>query len=198
MATAIAPDAPKRAGLTYEEWRKTPVTSERKEVVKGELINLAAPTPPHQWLLLRLARLLDDHAQIGRRGIVLPAPVDVVIRREPRLQVRQPDIVYWELARTGFSSVQAFLKSGMEIAPDLAVEFLSPGEPRRTLSGKLTDYASIAIPEVWLVAADSKSVEVLRLAGDGYARDGLFRSGDTVQSIVLGPLDVRVDQLFEQ
>jgi Uma2 family endonuclease len=198
MAAIIAPEAPKRVGLTYEEWRNTPVTSERKEVVKGELTNLAAPTPTHQWLLLRLARILDDYAQSDRRGIVLPAPVDVVIQREPRLQVRQPDIVYWRLARTGFNSAQTFLKSSMEIAPDLAVEFLSPDEPRRTLSGKLTDYASIAIPEVWLVAADSKSVEVLRLAGDGYARDGLFQSGDTVQSIVLGRLDLRVDQIFEE
>jgi Uma2 family endonuclease len=197
MAAVTAPEPPARTGLTYEEWRKTPVTNQRQEVVEGELIHLAAPTPTHQWALLALARVLDDYARVDVRGVVLPAPMDVIIRREPRLQVRQPDIVYWDLARTGFGNVKAFVKSGANAVPDLAVEFLSPEEESRTLAGKLADYAFIGIREVWLVSVPTETVEVLALEDGGYVRAGLNGAGDTVMSTVLEGLDLPVDTIFE-
>jgi Uma2 family endonuclease len=45
-------------------------------------------------------------------------------------------------------------------APDLIVEVLSPSENRRRKESKLTDYARIGVPEVWIVSPEGQTVEV--------------------------------------
>src|SRR5664279_423252 len=51
-------------------------------------------------------------------------------------------------------------------APQLVVEVLSPGNTRRERERKLADYASLGVPEMWVVSPEARTVEVLYLESD--------------------------------
>ena len=72
---------------------------------------------------LRAARA---HVSESGLGVVLVAPIDLIIQRSP-LRIRQPDILYLSAERTGVKE-RAELKGlpALEMSPDLVVEILSP------------------------------------------------------------------------
>ena len=59
-----------------------------------------SPTDEHQWLGGVIFRRMSLFVEERELGVVLTAPRDVLIRREP-LRVRQPDILYLSAARAG-------------------------------------------------------------------------------------------------
>ena len=61
--------------------------------------------------------------------------------------------------------------------PQLVAEVLAPGED---LSRKLADYASLGVPEVWVVSPEAQTVEVLT-----------SRSGTLLLSSISGASDAR-------
>lgn len=185
--------------ISWDEYLCTPLTRRRYDIVDGVVYMSPAPTSYHQGLIFRLCRLLDDHVTAQRLGLVLPAPVDVVIERGARVKARQPDALYLSRARSGVRRLRDL--QGMpqiNVTPDLVIEMLSPDEPRRTLDGKLRDYASIGVPEVWPISSEAQTVEVLRLESGLYVRSGLYGVGDVIVSNVLPGLNLGVDTLFAE
>ena len=84
----------------------------------------------------------------------------------------------------------------LEIAPDLAAEILAPGETETCWAGKVADYASIRVPELWLVDPETESVEVHTLAEDRYTLTRRFEKADEVQSGILPGLALPVRSIF--
>lgn len=185
--------------ISWDEYLCTPLTRRRYDIIDGVVSMSPAPTSYHQGLIFRLCRLLDDHVTAQRLGLVLPAPVDVIIEREPRIKARQPDALYLSRTRSGVRRLRDL--QGMPqitVTPDLVIEMLSPDEPRRTLDGKLRDYASIGVPEIWPISSEAETVEVLRLENGQYVRSGLYGVGDVIVSNVLPGLDLSVDTIFAE
>lgn len=175
-----------------------PRTTQPHEVINGEVIMSPAPSFDHQWLLGELYSALKDHVRLNRLGVVIAAPLDIIVRRGPKLQTRQPDITYLNSEKTGIHTRRDAQKMpAIEVAPDLVVELLSPDERRHSLAGKLDDYASLGVLEAWLVSPEAEAIEVLVLQGGSYVRSGIFGRGDTVASRVLPGLDLAVDSIFE-
>lgn len=194
MTTTAQP----KTGITYADFLAMPRTTQPHEILDGVLCVYKTPSVEQQWLVMNLLRGLHAPTRPGRRGVVLPGPLDVFIRKEPRLRTRQPDILYYSAERTGIRGRKELQEHPvMDAAPDLVVEFLSPNERRRTLAGKLADYAEIGVREVWLVSPEAETVEALALSEGGYKRSGLFGIGDTIDSPVLPDLDLTVDAIFE-
>ena len=124
--------------LTYKDWLHMPTVEDgTDEVVNGELRFM----PPNHY----------PHAEGSNFGLM--------IRREP-LTCRSPDLA---LFRREAMAIQDGLYWS---APDLVIEIISPSETRRRKEEKLADYASIAIPEAWLISPEAQSVEV-RLLSEG-------------------------------
>jgi Uma2 family endonuclease len=73
----------------------------------------------------------------------------------------------------------------IEIAPDLAVEIVSKGEYQRRLAGKLEDYASVGVPEVWVIRPKERTAEVLRLVETDYEPVGEYPAGTPLESLIL-------------
>jgi Uma2 family endonuclease len=84
---------------------------------------------------------------------------------------------------------------GIEGAPDLVVEILSPSSSRRDRHRKLTLYKRVEIPEYWIVDPRGKSVEVYALGDRGYCLDGEYRLGDRLASVTF-PLEAEVAGVF--
>lgn len=181
--------------LTFEDYLLTPETNLRYEIIDGEMIMSPAPTIEHQWIISNIMDVLRPYVKRLKLGVALPAPLDVVVSRKP-LRARQPDILYISFERSGKSAREMREMKVFEIAPDLVVEILSPGERSRTLKSKLQDYTKIGVRECWLVSAESNTVEVLRLTPQGAIRINLFGAGDTIRSEALSGFTMEVADVF--
>src|SRR5262249_9017275 len=149
-----------------------------------------------QWTAFHLARKLVGHVEERDLGVVLIAPVDVVIQKEP-LRTRQPDLLFLSSERTGIRGRKELRQMPqIEVAPDLVIEVLSPSDTRRAMDEKIEDYRRLGVRECWLVSSEAETIEVLRLTGEQVERLGLFGRGDAVRSEVLPELALTVDEVF--
>lgn len=154
---------------------------------------IAARSPRHQRILLRLAVPLATLVDERKAGLVYVAPVDVVVEQSPR-RVCRPDLFYVSQARMLGDEEP---EGALDVGPDLIVEVFSHGETRRAFAATLTDYTRIGVSEVWLVSPQSETIEVLRATPEGYETAGLNGSGDTAASEVLPGYAVALDSIFD-
>lgn len=182
--------------LTYEAYLALPETKQRYEIVDGVVLMPPAPTPDHQWIMLEISVRLRSFVNERNLGVVLAAPVDLLIRREP-LRTRQPDILYLSAERTGIRGRDQLRgMQFLEIAPDLVVEVLCPSNTRRELESKLEDYRQISVLECWLVSPEAETVEVLHISAEGTRTAGLFGVEGTLSSQVLGDFGLPIREIF--
>ena len=177
--------------LTYEEYLDTPEIEGRFDIVDGEMIMAPSPIPEHQITHKQFFLTLHQFIVERNLGILLYAPLDVVIRRNP-LRTRQPDL----LLLSNESYARIYLDRPIEEAPKLAIEILSPSNTRRRVQDALADYAAIGVKECWLVSLDARTIEVLTLVNGEWQRLALLGIGDRMRSDVLAGLDVEVRQFF--
>lgn len=123
----------------------------RCELIYGRFYLSPAPLPLHQRVLFELAQILDAAAR-SAGGEIFIAPLDVVLADH---SVVQPDILYLTAAH------RSLVGRGIEGAPDLAVEILSPGSARRDRVQKLNLYAESGIREYWLIDPEERQVDFL-------------------------------------
>lgn len=176
--------------LTYEEWLALPpVEDGTDEVVKGELRFMPPTRQPHARIIRRLIRILDSQLD-DQKAEVFGSNLGLMISREP-LTCRSPDIVvYWT---EGMVEEDGLHWS----APGLIIEVLSPSENRGRQAEKLADYASIGVPEVWLVSPQAETVEVLLLKDGEWQRLGIFMEG-SIQPTEFPEVDVFVPAIFRK
>jgi Uma2 family endonuclease len=160
--------------VTYEEWLRMPeVTDAIEEVVDGEI----RISPPYKWKHALTAQQVGNALDVqldAREAIVVTASFGLVIRKAP-LTSRVPDVAVFQM------STMIEQDGYVHSAPQLVVEVLSPGNTRRERERKLADYASLGVPEMWVVSPEARTVEVLYLEG------GFLRSAQALTQGVLEP-----------
>lgn len=182
--------------LVYEDYLALPEMKQRYEIIDGEMVVTLTPTPEHQWLLGNAYTHFDAFVESHQLGIVLFAPVDVLIARDP-LRVRQPDLLYLSAERLGnLTLTEALKRNPLDIAPDLVVEILSPTNTRIDMESKCADYSTIGVRECWLVSPEARTVEVLRLTPQSIETFGIYGTGSIVRSAVLPELEFQVKTIF--
>lgn len=182
--------------LTYEEWLNLPETKQRCEIVDGTMYMPPGPNLSHQWILQRFFRALAEFVEDHGIGIVLPAPLDVMISRQP-LRVRQPDVLYLNFQRTGIRErADVIGMNFLEAAPDLTVEVLSPSNTRREVQGKLEDYRHIGVYECWLVSPEAETVEIISLTGQEPESVAIFGVDATLRSELLPGIALNLREAF--
>src|SRR3981189_161834 len=98
MTRAISQEVVDRE-LTFEEYLQTPETNLRHEVIDGLIVMSPSPTVEHQLLLGNLYRPLFGYATQNDLGMMILAPADLLIRKIPKLRVRQPDLMFFPRGR---------------------------------------------------------------------------------------------------
>jgi len=182
--------------LTFEKWLALPETKQRCEIVDGVMLMAPAPTADHQWIMFEISVRLRSFVNERDLGVVLPAPVDLLIQREP-LRTRQPDILYLSAERTGMRGrSQLRGVQFLEIAPDLVVEVLSPSNSRRDIEDKLADYKRIGVLECWVVSPEAETVEVVNLLPDDTSTEAIFGVDGTLISKVLSEFTLPIREIF--
>ena len=147
--------------LTYKEYEALPADGRRYEIHDGELSVTAAPSPQHQIVTRDLFTILHAHVRARGIGEVLFSPIDVILSD---IAIVQPDIVYLDPAR-----LERISRRGIEGAPTLVVEVLSPSTTLIDRSTKHQLYARHGVPFYWLVDSEGRAIEAFVLGPDGYA-----------------------------
>ena len=147
--------------LTYKEYEALPADGRHYEIHDGEISVTASPSPQHQIVTRNLFRMLDAHVRARGIGEVLFSPIDVILSDTA---IVQPDIVYLEPAR-----LERISRRGIEGAPTLVVEVLSPSSTLIDRSTKWQLYARHGVPFYWLVDSEGRAIEALELGPEGYA-----------------------------
>ena len=182
--------------LTFEAWQVLPETKQRYEIVNGAMLMAPAPTADHQWIMFEISVRLRSFVNERDLGVVLPAPVDLLIHREP-LRTRQPDILYLSVERSGIKGRDDLRGLRfLEVPPDLVVEVLSPSNNRRDIEDKLADYGTIGVREWWLVSLEAETIEVLRLSAEDASTAAILRVDDTLRSEVLADFTLPIREIF--
>ncbi len=173
---------------TFDELAaKTPETNQPTELWDGELIMALAPTPLHQRISFRLARLLEQFVSARQLGEVMVAPIDVVLTQR---RVVQPDILYISNAK------RAMIQDRIRGAPDLIVEIVSPGTWRRDHVDKRALYEQFGVTEYWIVDPEAETIEVLALEQKSYQLVGRVGPGERATSRLLVGFEVAVIEVI--
>jgi Uma2 family endonuclease len=183
--------------LTYQEYLETPETNQGYEILDGEMIMTPAPTPYHQGIIGKILFLLQTFITERNLGVVLGAPVDVIIQKDP-LRTRQPDILFLSAARTGISKIgQLRAMQVLKTPPDLVVEVLSPSNSRDEMLGKLEDYRKVGVRECWVVSPEAETVEVLQISAEGISTLNIVGIGGTLGSELLTDFTPSLKEIFK-
>lgn len=184
--------------LTYEayigEFASQPTTMRPYEIIDGVRIFMNSPLLLHQRVVFLLALLLREYERTSGSGIVILSPFDVVIRRDPKLQTRQPDLLFItneRLERAG----GLYSEGPLEVAPDLVIEVLSPSETRSSLFAKIEDFQRIGVQEAWIVSPQGETVQVLTLQPNIIGA-GIYGQGQSVESVIFPSLSLPVASIF--
>jgi len=179
--------------FTYEDYKSlTESSDQRYELIDGDLYMNPSPSVRHQLASIRLATLLQQHVSATGCGLVLDAPLDVVLGEGEKRSVVQPDIFFVSSERTGIVA-----KNEIVGAPDLIVEILSPGTARRDLRLKKALYARSGVREYWIVDVDREHIELHRLVADEYSPPAIHAVGDRVVAAVVPGFEFLVADLFD-
>jgi Uma2 family endonuclease len=100
-----------------------------------------------------LSRVVDEH-KLGR---VLVGEVGIYTQRDPDT-VRGVDIAYISHERLK----QLRSDSYLDVAPELIIEILSPGDRWSDVMDKLEEYFAIGTLMVWLVDPQRRKIQVFR------------------------------------
>ena len=143
---------------TYEEFARLPDDGNRYEVIGGELYVSPAPTLPHQKVVLNLTFVLEGFIRAHALGELYVGPADVLFGEGDYLE---PDLLFVRADRK-----EILKERGVEGAPDLVVEVLSPKTASRDRKLKRDRYAHFGVAEYWVVDPVARRIEVYRPTGD--------------------------------
>ena len=144
------------------------------ELVKGELIRMAPAGGKHGEIGFELAGQIRDYLKQHRIGKGYSADTGFILARDPDV-VRSPDVAFILTDRLPPEEKRgAFL----ELAPDLAVEIVSPSDSSSAVNDKVMQYLDLGVKLVWLIHPSTKSVNVytpdrtVRILGENDELDG--------------------------
>jgi Uma2 family endonuclease len=161
---------PSSRTITYDEWLRMPEVQDAiEEVVNGEISVIPAPEIDHAIVARQLCKSFD--AQLNpKEYLVLDNAFGWIVRKNP-LTSRVPDLAVFELS----TMIQE--NGYVHSPPHLLAEVLSPRNSRRDMEEKLDDYASLGVPEVWIVPPEARTVEVLLLEAGHFRRSQILAEG---------------------
>ena len=174
--------------VTLEEFSKLPETNVQRALVRGEVIETMPPGGIHGSIAVKLAARLERWSEEQARGCVA-VESGFVLEHNPDT-LRAPDVSFVRSERIPETGIP---EGFWRLAPDLAVEVVSPSETAEEVREKIRDYLKAGTPLVWVVYPRTR--EVIEHTPDGLAR---AESGsDTLEhSDILPGFSCQVETLF--
>lgn len=164
--------------FTVYDLEEMPDDGRRYELVDGELLVSPAPGLPHQEIIFRLCRRLDDLCPEDLHVVASPFAVQLDHFNEV-----QPDVL---VAR-----FDELTMKNLPTAPVLAVEVLSRSGRLIDLNLKRAAYQRMGTPSYWIIDPEVPELLVLELDTSGEYQQVARVSGDETFHAER-PFDVRI------
>jgi Uma2 family endonuclease len=171
------PAQPDAMVVTADEFLEMILPEGKAELVRGEVRVTPPAGGPHGTAATNLVLLLGQYVRANGLGRVFADGFGYELIRLPHT-VRVPDLSFVRADRLPEAGIGPGI---LKLAPDLAVEVLSPSEAAWTLEEKLDDYASAGTPLVWVVDPVRRTVMIVATnAPVRWLREGDALGGDDV------------------
>ncbi len=163
----------------------------RLELVNGAIKEVAPSSTQNSIIGTWFSTYLNMHMLENPVGYVTSADGGYTMKNG---NVRQPDAAYISRARYPEPGDKVF-----PVAPDIAVEVISPSESSKDVREKVREYLESGTTLVWAAYDETRSVDVYRLNPDGsihlrtVAGDAALSGED-----VLPGLSIVVSKLFPE
>lgn len=185
------PVAPKRTPATIAEALARP-ESDRIELIRGTLVQKAAPTGEHGRTQASIIRGTGpfDRKPGGRHpgGCWFATECDIQLADE----LFRPDIAGWKRER-----VPEGLKGRpVTVRPDWICEILSPSNENVDRVDKLQSYFHAGVPHYWLANPIEQVLEVYRRTELAYALVLTAKAGQKIRAEPFDAVELEVDALF--
>lgn len=176
--------------MTAEEAAELSTVNRRFELVRGVYIDLSPAGGLHGVVANTIGSILRDHARKRKLGVVTAAETGFILTRDPDT-VRGADAAFISKERIPAEGVPV---SFWPLAPDLAVEVVSPGDSSDEVQEKVEEYLAAGTRMVWVVHPRTRSVAVYRSL-----RDVKILRGDEALTgeDVLAGFECKVSEIFE-
>lgn len=175
--------------ITRHDYQDMPEGPPYYQVIEGDLVMSPSPNTFHQYIAGNIyflfRRYLDKHPV----GEVFIAPLDVFLSD---VNVYQPDVMFISNQRKSIIT-----DHGMEGAPDLVVETLSPGTARFDKGSKRKIYARTGVQELWLVDPEAKTIQVYLLPKEVETPAATYGPNATFTSSLLPGLKIKTAWIFK-
>ncbi len=145
------PEIAPQVTMTMEEFLKNDL--EGYEYVKGELVPMAAAAIVHGEIGSNLHFLLASHVRENKLGRLYIAETTFQLSD----RVVKPDIAFVSTERLSEDKLKGF-----SVAPDLAVEVVSPSDKHYDVTEKALAYLKAGTRLVWVIEPIANSVTVYR------------------------------------
>jgi Uma2 family endonuclease len=130
----------------------------RLELSEGELIEMAPSGGKHGGIAIRYGRFVDEYVEDNALGYTTAAETGYILFKNPtgKDTVRAPDVGFVAAHRLPDGLPDGFVP----LAPDLAVEVVSPTDSADDIQSKLNDYLKYGVRMTVFVYPKSKTVNV--------------------------------------
>lgn len=162
---------------------------ERAELIDGEIVEIAPSSDGSSSIASTIAYLLGLYVRPIKLGCIYSADAGFVLFPD-RETVRVPDVAFVRAERMPQGEARRHFA---RLAPDLAVEVLSPTDRLRDVRSKVAMSHEAGVPLVWLVDPDARTVTVLAL---GQETVTLTRSDTLDGGSVLPDLRIEIADIF--
>jgi Uma2 family endonuclease len=161
------------------------------ELIDGRIVPVTPRGSDHGRVEMNTSRVLAGFVRPRRLGKVLAGEVGIFTQRNPD-RVRAADLLFISNERYARrSSASGYL----DVAPELVVEILSPGDSLMEMMQKLREYFAVGVKLVWVLDPGAQTVYTYRSVTDvRELREPDRLTGDDV----LPGIDVPVVTLFEE
>lgn len=155
----------------------------RYELLDGELVEMAPTSGDHGVIAFRLATRVDRYEPSRTLVEGVTAEAGFVLRRDPDVLVA-PDLAFVRLERLPPPAARV---GAWELAPDIAVEVLSPSDRPSRVALKVSRYQDAGTELVWVVDPRARTVTVhergheVRVLGPDDVLDG----GEVIPGLVV-------------
>jgi Uma2 family endonuclease len=170
--------------------------SERVELLKGYVRQMAAPNTKHQRVSIVLERIWGNYLD-KKNCEVFHAPFDVRLynRKKSLLQekevftVVQPDIcIICDAAKID--------ARGCNGAPELIIEILSPSNSAIDIKDKYKLYAEAGVTEYWIVYPEEQHIQQYVLDNEVYRLQNVVTKTEKIIPYLFPDLEIELEKVF--
>ncbi|MGB1285204.1 MAG: Uma2 family endonuclease [Aggregatilineales bacterium] len=163
---------------------------QRFELIEGVLYEMPPTGIEHGNREFRVAYVLEKYNEKHQWGTILTGEVGFYTR-DNKKTVRAADVAFISYSRMAADET---VRSYGEIAPELIVEIVSPGDRAGEIETKVYEWLDFGVSIVWIVYPQSQRIHVFtdKRQPEIYSKDDILTGGD-----VLSGLEIAINDIFK-